>query len=88
MSQQLERAAKVTGGAIKNRFEILAQAESYPDRAMRPGSVVSDTVTQLMLAKWDSPELPNSSQTFPLSVFFLCLKFCKDLGISHSEHCE
>lgn len=45
-SQQLERAAKITGGAIKNRFEILTQAESYPDRTMRPGSVVSDSMTQ------------------------------------------
>ena len=40
-SQQLERVAKVAGGANRNRFEILTQADSYPDRSMRPGSVVS-----------------------------------------------
>jgi hypothetical protein len=30
----------------------------------------------------------NSSQTFPLSVLFLGLKFCKNLGLFLSEHCD
>ena len=41
--QQSERMAKgskiMTGGA--NRFEILTQSNSYPDKSMRPGSVSS-----------------------------------------------
>ena len=42
LSDQPERVAKITGAVGKNRFEILTQAESYPDRTMRPGSVTSD----------------------------------------------
>jgi hypothetical protein len=30
----------------------------------------------------------NSNQAFPVSVLFLGLKFCKNLGLSLSEHCE
>ena len=45
LSQQQERAAKIHGGSrggvARNRFEILTQAESYPDTSMRPGSVLS-----------------------------------------------
>ena len=47
-SQQLERAAKVAGGITRNRFEILSQANSYQDRTMKPGSVVSTPRAQAM----------------------------------------
>ena len=40
-SQQLERSSKWVGGA--NRFEVLTQDASYPDKTMKPGSMVSTT---------------------------------------------
>ncbi len=47
-SQELERAAKVAGfgRAVKtgkNHFDLLTQAESYPDKTMRPGFICSNS---------------------------------------------
>ena len=53
-SQQLERVAKIAGGANRNRFEILNQADSYPDRSMKPGSVISTPGTSLHVASYAS----------------------------------
>jgi hypothetical protein len=45
-SQQLVRAAKDSrvgdvDGRLRNRFDILTQADSYPDKSMRPCSISS-----------------------------------------------
>jgi hypothetical protein len=49
-SQQLGRASKdirVVGVEDYNRFDVLTQAESYPDCSMKPASVISTSSRQV-----------------------------------------
>ena len=42
-SQQLERTSKDprVGGLVQNRFNVLSQPDSYPDKSMKPSSIAS-----------------------------------------------
>jgi hypothetical protein len=47
-SQQLERAAKIAVGITHDRYEFLSQANSNPDKTMKPGSVASTPRAQIL----------------------------------------
>ena len=65
-SQQLGGASKdsrMLGEGIRNRFEVLTQADSYPDRSMRPGSVTSTSTPALPAKNWQNkPRTGNAWQ--------------------------
>jgi hypothetical protein len=73
-SQQLVRAAKDSrvgdvDGRLRNRFDILTQADSYPDKSMRPCSisstrgVISTGAAITPMYAHDFPTFANSSKS-------------------------